>query len=238
MSKYKLIREYKNSSDSGIMINPPKLGTIVRFHEDTFPEYYDIKTGVRYTAKEIEGSPYYWVKLGDNDYKIMTYEYNNKLYNLNSFGEYVTDLNNNISDIILDLMDSHAVIYRVRRLSDGQDFTIGDKLNKYNATIREFIYDNKNDEIKVITDANSESLVASYMEWGLNMCELSETPMFRTVDGVEKYEGDTCWVITKPIAPTITPRTVSKKLISSQYVIFDSKENAEKYKQKISPGCD
>jgi len=51
MKKYKLIKKYPGSEE---------LGTIILYHEEAIPSYYEPELGRRYFAKDIENQPEFW----------------------------------------------------------------------------------------------------------------------------------------------------------------------------------
>lgn len=91
------------------------------------------------------------------------------------------------------------LIYSVKRLSDGEVFTIGDKIDRNNRYY-------KNDTIKGFYNIGEKYIVVSISDeidagycgkkgCNLSIVQHSKEPLFTTEDGVDLYEGDSFWAI-------------------------------------------
>ena len=199
--KYKLIKEYPGS---------PKLGFITN-NTMYFPEYY----------------PSLWEPIVEKDYEIL------KLISSKSNPQHKENSK------ILDNKDykfkqmyptKYWDIYSVKRLYDGEVFTVSDNVignftnTKYN--ISSFVIEGRFDKIII----NSHAI-------HLNECKKLKQPLFTTEDGVDIYEGDKyCYVKfkenRKSLGRVFQIVTCDRPgcLYESQYEkYFSTKEKAEEY---------
>lgn len=192
MKKYKLIKEYPGS---------PKIGFVL-------DESYKIKHG------GLDSNPYYlnnlafnpdnhlefWEEVIEKDYEILSFICNKDLEGL-SKGDFLTKgidllfsgksktgshfLNSNEETLLLC---NHWSIHSVKRLSDGEVFTIGD-ITKLTSKIKYF-------EI----DKQSNLLIVRFKDGEDILCFLkkSKIPLFTTEDGINIYENDEyTWVASE-----------------------------------------
>jgi hypothetical protein len=94
-------------------------------------------------------------------------------------------------DTLYNVKKGTATIYSVRR-SDGVEFKVGDKVD---TKIKKSV------EIKSFSISNDESMMANFgNEIGAASIELlshAPTPIFKTEDGKEVFEGDEYFVVNK-----------------------------------------
>jgi len=176
-----------------------------------------------------------FVKQPSGEYKWYNMYYSEKLIN--------TELwNNEIGGF---------VIYSIKRLSDGEIFTVGDlvehfidsrdkgvieKFNIVNGTMIAY-FRGKNYH----TDSTD-----SFLYWNnIDVIKHSKKPLFITEDGKEAFEGDKMFYVDidedeyphswKPQATTINSRQTFKGRISGDLYLFSTKEAAEKYIDENKP---
>lgn len=94
-------------------------------------------------------------------------------------------------------------IHSVRRLSDGEVFTIGDDSPK--GKIKEFKLPHPEGQIYVWYDLGGFCY--------LHECKKApipeqKKPLLKTIDGVDKFEGDLVWRIAKDLSDSHNPRQV------------------------------
>jgi len=150
--------------------------------------------------------PEFWEKVEELDYEIMNYR----------------DYNGNISDY----QKSGSAINSVKRLSDGEVFTIGDeiRLNNYGTMIIEKM---------TLTDSNSRIKQGVWFNYEGGSCHSDiavkiKTPLFTTEDGVAIFEGDdfsvvqlkTFQIINECKYPLTNPLN---------WACFSSEEKAQEY---------
>lgn len=221
MKKYKLIKQYKGSPELGIIVTVNNDGTI------------QVPIGSIGTLIHGKPSDYsqYWEEIIEKDYEILSCKHfmTGGIY---AIGQ--TFLSNegyrrfNELDINrINTQDGTKVysIYSVKRLSDGEVFTVGDIVQNYNDKIPFIITCIKkyldSDNICLIGESTSSLLEAEHIK----------NPLFTTEDGVDIYEGGTYYVIDDDVS-TVFERK-AKEQFNSRYTIpikrFAVKENAEKY---------
>lgn len=187
MKKYKLIKKYPGS---------PKLDHIIQ--SNLYEKYVwidDFKTYL-IDKSNIEEYPEYWEEVIEKEYEIISFEgigtYNKGLFILNNetkrydFYNYKKVL---LSKIDVKLKGFNNIlttrIYSVKRLSDGEVFTIGDKITSSNIV---------NDRGFIITEFAITNDIL--FPCGINRsCTIGESikakpPLFTTEDGVDIFEDN------------------------------------------------
>jgi len=180
MSEYYLKKVYPGS---------PKPGTIVKLDKIDHVYYYfekDSYTGIG--SSIIENNPEFWEKIVEKDYDVLSITNNYKdIYVLESDGMYhhhnypgKLDQNLTVSKDKLKIHGSGFNIYSVKRLSDSQVFTIGDRTKlgiilaidnpgSKNSTMFRYKIDNTGKGWRDMRDA------------------VKLTPLFKTEDGICCY---------------------------------------------------
>lgn len=155
-----------------------------------------------------------------------------KTYNivtLQSNGRYFYTEGNNTFDpngffkgsTLEDELKAGSIIHSVKRLSDGEIFTIGDKID---------IRGKKDATLKWINYTNNEVAIGTSYAMVVNLWELKhcEKPLFKTEDGVDIYEGDeVTWLFRDEIKIAGTRKADKNMYIYLKY--FSTKEAAEQY---------
>lgn len=176
----------------------------------------------------IENYPEFWELVVEKDYEILSVITNN-----NKFIEKVYN-----QDVIIE---PYWKIHSVKRLSDGEIFTIGDKVVNGNI-INEFeLIDNK---LKVWTVHPSYTIPIKPKDNGsitgcgnmsfnwLNNIKKIKQPLFTTEDGVDIFKGDDYYHtdIKLKIHKGTNAKINSGNLIGLEgYNYFSTKEKAEEY---------
>lgn len=215
MKKYKLIKEYPGS---------PKLGTIIsqlgtsQFYEDKhnsaiMKKCFDYKIFSKY--------PEFWEEIVEKDYEILSLVgINNPIIIVDVF-ETVKSHYKTKENFVNEYLKGDWKIHSVKRLSDGEIFTVGDK-NSQGKIDAFHIFDN--DELRVhLTEFNDQEY--------LHICELKtiKKPLFTTEDGVDIYEGD------KYFYPTHLYTVSSETLPIKSKVTNTSWDNLMRYSQNNNP---
>ena len=179
--KYKLIKEYPGS---------PKLNTIVENHEklnsaNTLDKRY------YYNGMKIQDYPEFWEEIVEKDYEILSFVFHNCNKTISS--KRKNGLFVNSDDVHSDgkyTEESHFnrsnnplwKIYSVKRLSDGEIFTIGDKIET--GIIKKFyLPDVIQKEITIYVTEDDED---TYLSEAVKL----KQPLFTTEDGVDIFEGN------------------------------------------------
>jgi hypothetical protein len=183
MEKYKLIKEYPGSM---------ALGTIL-----TFGKEIDV-------SPDVTWYPEFWEKVIEKDYEIL------KLYANHNIFEHIED--NKWKRITTKKENYHNLevdspyggtplkIYSIKRLSDGEVFTVG---NKVRDSLTDELTGNKVQTISYFNHGSCPDRTpyfTVYFESGTTAPLSTITklkPLFTTEDGVEIFEGDKYFVVAK-----------------------------------------
>lgn len=236
MKKYKLIKEYPGS---------PKLGTIVKDRNGSlyFPETDSVESSSKGNLfKEIViNNPEFWQEVVEKDYEILSFYAKNISGKGDDFVDkeyiwYETSKGNGkwsrkghiTAPYNTQEINNHNGygIHSIRRLSDGEIFTVGDKVD---STIS---------DLGRATDLTGFKIIDNKLKVGLRNLGyyplltiiLPKKPLFTTEDGVDIYEGDTYFEANLTYGvkswtseyPVYFNKDVSKR-------IFSTKEKAEEY---------
>lgn len=230
MKSYKLIKEYPGS---------PKLRTIVERDSNCSNYYYRLIEGVSntFTPKNIENNPEFWEEVVEKDYEILSY------IGKSTKNVLSAKLDPFVNNKLIKWEDKNLDIHSIKRLSDGEVFTIGDKIqyNNTNNNIR-IIKSIELDDIKVKIFACEEcySVPIKGSNYGFNLLQnvtKFKQPLFTTEDGVDIFEGDEYILVRKGAVSknlcTFTYTAVSGESMwnskQKDYTLFSTKEAAEEY---------
>lgn len=216
MKKFKLIKEYPGS---------PKLGHVICC--DNFTH-----NGVdRHSCSDY---PEFWEEIIEKDYEILSFNCNNSsltLVELHENGKYSYKKAKNYSGIgkLTEeecLKDPYYKIHSVKRLSDGEVFTIGDKIqNGYGAKLLDF-------RIKGFDITNEYMVITTSGRIKLNKLEHRKQPLFTTEDGIDIYEDDevVCVDIDNlEICANTKYKFQPMDVDNKNYLFFKDIKNAEEY---------
>lgn len=200
MKKYCLVKTYPNSVE---------LGTIV---ENVFDEY-----GVQFAKY-----PEFWEKVEEKDYEILKYN--------DGFNDYFKKENSKWTINLQHEYDGKDLFNRkdmfiksIKRLSDGEIFTIG---NKVSYTGKKCSYNNFIIEDFFIRD---DGILARNSSIGELIGDLKHVKehLFTTFDGVNIFEGDEVWFLNSKMEIWHASKLYDKSLIKK--LTFSTKELAEAY---------
>ena len=186
---YRLIKEYPES---------PKLGTVITQNEtyinlSHFPENWEEVIEIK------------------KDYEILSFrdKKNHSYFGINIFTDCKTEESLNI--YLLYLKSNKVEIYSVKRLSDGEIFTIGDNIQHYqdsrdNGIINKFEIQSKTDILLVnfIGDRKENNNIIKDYKYcnSIDVVNHFKKPLFKTEDGVDIYE-DSKGPLKYDIFPTV-----------------------------------
>ena len=237
MRKFKLVKLYPNS---------PPLGTEVNYSETH--QIYNYNGGNYYTElpkHQVENLPEFWQEIVEvkKDYEILEFTSDNKIkYTLNTNGKYY-DISKDALPFGIEEVDYKNVeITKVKRLSDGAIFSLGDKVQttnkEFNGIIEEIeIYNNKTIMFHFKWNKDKTTIFIA-----LHLLEHYKEPILTTEDGYECTLDDRVFgVLPKanwqtnyygekgvPVFKLFNPEGKRWNL-SSEWLWFKTKENAEKY---------
>ena len=204
MKKYKLIKEYPGS---------PKLGYIVI---ESNNKYGNITINV--IVQDPQLYPEFWEEVIEKDYEILS------IFGNENIPIKKSDFINNGWNIFLNNNLNGAKIHSVKRLSDGEIFTIGDK---YKSDII--------NEIKTIEsiDLSFDKIMIRPTGYGFselkNIIKLKK-PLFTTEDGVDMFENFIVYAVRPDYTlwcPKVTYNFIGN--IINDYKIFSTEKAAEEY---------
>jgi hypothetical protein len=206
MKKYKLIKEYPQS---------PPLNTIL--DERPLGGYYTHKDGWWVLDYEVEQHPEFWQELVEKEYKIL------------KFRNRITGGTRETSTWYPDAPDNWE-IYQIKRISDGEIFTIGDVVNIGLGSRRIARFDVTNDYLIIV---HEKGVITS--EYFQDM-EHVEKPLFTTEDGVDIYEKDVVYIVDTAHNILISANKAKADWnCNKTYIYFKYKENAEKWIEDNKP---
>lgn len=179
MKKYILIKEYPGS---------PILGTTIDHH------YSNYKYG--FCVYLLEKNPHleeFWEEIGENDYEILSFKWGNGT---------ITKLDSQLKDtycqedsrrpfFFLDelLNRSKASIHSVKRISDGEIFTLGDKVDTMGLKIPITAFRVENDKLYTMGELPHRG--SAFSNYKVSDLKKAKQPLFVTEDGVDTFQGDT-----------------------------------------------
>jgi hypothetical protein len=180
--KYKLIKIYPES---------PKIGTeIIKSHisESLLGEYntYMIKGEDYFKLPDPENYPEFWEEVIEKDYEIL------ELSLQRSIKHQIVSALENSEDYTISLLSCNGnKIHSVKRLSDGEIFTIGDKcspIGKYRDNVH---------SITKIWFCNPGYLRLSSNNYTLGIKDIQKVkiPLFTSEDGIDIFEGDKFYTV-------------------------------------------
>lgn len=239
MKTYKLIQKYPGSFELGHLAVLDKSKT-----------YYDLGTTTR-GRDYIEYNPVYWQEVcpecleniktcntfgckKEQDYEIISFysDSNKRIFTVKELKV------SNPMFMLMNYVENNAWhIHSVKRVSDGEIFTIGDKVKCWDGikTIeRVFLHKSNIDKLGFWMIGQTGPDISSYT---LEHIQKTKQPLFTTEDGVDIFEGDTVWhtnlnpnlKIYSSIVKNKTPITTSVK------GLYSTKKAAENYIKMNKP---
>lgn len=160
------------------------------------------------------------------EYTILSFVNNSgDLFNIDPDGEYrFKTWPSNVSLSLESCLDGTLKIHSIRRESDGEVFTLGDK-----------IFQGKDHEaICKFSITEDKKGIIVYAETGMMFLPAAQKapirkPILITEDGVEIFEGDKYWSVICFDAPTVGSADYSWELDKRIHKTFSTKEAAEEY---------
>lgn len=225
MSKYKLIKEYPNS---------PKIG-----YKIAYGNYYD-HCGYMINGIAIypEKYPEFWEEIIDKDYEILSFYYKNIAGKDDSYVDptylwYETSKGNdkwsrmghithpyNTDEI---LQHPNYGIHSVKRLSDGEIFTIGDKVD-----INDHWKGLKIESFELNEKGNRVMFVFLNTRYKLEDIKIKQL-LFKTEDHVAVFKGDIIHIVTSWLEYSSITAGEKTLLLFPNRKMFSTKEAAEEY---------
>jgi hypothetical protein len=173
-----------------------------------------------------------WEEVIEKDYEILSLNYNNTIYALKKGDSYYIDESRTGGYVYIDDLNNEDIRYRatihsVRRLSDSEIFTIGDKITRISdkiTKIKSFRL-----EFDKYLIANFEDVIDNCIGCNINYIQKAKQPLFTTEDGVDIYFDNfkltRIYLVTSEFI--VYPQFANKPVTG--YKIFSTKEAAEEY---------
>lgn len=246
MKKYKLIKQFPDG---------PELGQVAEYQEGD--NNYFIKGNgfgtlrYRYTVRSIEENPEFWEEVKEKDWEII------ELRRVD--GSDHTKEKDKIRQYLTTLKLGNQIywfIHSIKRLSDGEVFTVGDKLKFTTVgrsefrTIKRFDFSKVNKaELLVFFEEDGSYKDGFRFEILSNLTRYKE-PILKTEDGFDLYEGDKYWTVFNKALSTIKPFTLygphrlkltqsgsfeEEEFNHTECLYFAQLDNAANYIQKNKP---
>lgn len=200
--KYKLIKWYPS------LPKELKVGDEVHLFYSFFYDGYntlDNKCKHRLSKQEVEDNPEFWEKVVEKEYEILSFYFKNiagkgdayvdkdYIWKETSKGSGMWSRDGYITASYSTeemLQNSNYGIHSVKRLSDGEVFTIGDVVENQKYPWPEYPYKGSITKFKIAPEPYNELRVYYYGSDFINSIKHSKQPLFITEDGVEIFEGD------------------------------------------------
>lgn len=244
MRKFRLIKKYPGS---------PELNFIVTYGDFWLNGFCyqgtNLKTISRFSKEHIEENPEFWEEiLDEKDIKLTTEHYEvlalkipgNEHWEITKIGNGTWD---NWSDLHVQAQLKKGIwkVKRVKRLSDGEIFSIGDEVEyfslglKHQFIITGFILAKDGDRCLLSSERFQHhidlfSIDSEYIN-NYNLQKSKKQPVFIAQDCVEVFEGDEYYTVCEN-SYNISINTATKdcvKKLNNKTKIFSTKEKADNY---------
>ena len=182
MKRYKLIKEYPGS---------PKLGSIIK-NEDVFKgHWYTITEKKHLGTIEPWKYPEFWEEVVEKDYEILSLKAENVVFKKTEFNEWkkygTEEIYPNL-EVGSCYVKTPLEIFSIKRLSDGEIFTVGDMIeNTNNPKINDKIYG-------ISLEKNEIHVYYQGYDYLQDISHCKQV-LFTTEDGVDILKGDSYWFI-------------------------------------------
>jgi len=215
MKKYKLIKEYPGSPELGTILEDPRIESTTIGNNEAV---HELDKGKLF--KE------FWQEVVEKDYEILSVKVKpaSLLYTKDENGYFSRfDTINSNKYLLEELIYS---IHSVKRKSDGEVFTVGDKIrHNNNVTYPEGIITKLHIVLNVIFVETNDRKKG----FDTNICLVHkiENPLFTTENGVDMIESDEFWYLNKNLR--FKPECSKYYLADSKVLYFSTKKAAEEY---------
>lgn len=232
MKRYRLIKEYPGSKSLPTILIP-------------FNGYWIYQgTNIKFKGHPVD-YPEFWQEVIEKDYEILSFKSksSNRIITLRGNGYYVVeplrpfDCPNNkggsLKQQLYDVEKGYYIIHSVKRLSDGEVFTVGDEIITGASDSYASIYGFKIVNKKLCINHTHSFLVNQMCPGTPSDCHLyliskKIKPLFTTEDGVDIFEGDIHYGFTFDTFCIFKSKT-SKDTSLQSYRKFSTKKAAEEY---------
>jgi len=213
MKKFKLIKTYPGSPELGTVIIESTVFTSSVGNSITYMPKGDSSFRIKYPMTY----PEFWEEVVEKDYEILSFAWSNKTGR---------DIYANASrDSETMMIKNGYEINSVKRLSDGEVFTVGDEIKTPSSTSYCSIYDIIIRDNYVIIGCTHSLLASQQKIYLFEVINHIKYPLFTTEDNVDIFKGDKYWAVAK--------RYIYESTIDSEYEInaFDIEKNQTWFEQ-------
>lgn len=174
MKKYKLIKKYPGSPSLGTIASCSKGHDSIKFESPKGEIHYSGALKDYILEIIITSNPEFWEEIVEKDYQVL------QLALMDPYVHRISDVSENSDTYINSLLACAGnYIHSVRRLRDGEVFTVGDQfMDGKISTIKV-----SNNQMWIFHNGNRPNIK-------LKEAKKIKTPLFTTEDGTDIYEGD------------------------------------------------
>ncbi len=220
--KYKLIKEFPDSLP---------LGTIVQLYSNW--DRYGIGSVAKYHRSFVEDYPEFWEKVVEQDYEILSFKQTSLQTDLwTKFGDLWGKNTNGTCATVpyryKEILNNPLyIIYSIKRLSDGEIFSIGD-------TVDGTSYKNITINSIDVNPNRTAQVQFNYKDEGIDFktAKKVKQKLFTTHDNVDIYEGDTyhsIWFESFSYVGDYVAEVINSKFTNENCKTFFTKEKALDY---------
>ena len=179
----------------------------------------------------LKNYPEFWEEVIEKDYKILSFKHkvsNHIWKNDSQLKDTFCIVDGKAPFTSLEEINKYPKVYEIhsiKRLSDGEIFTINDRIKVFcgYSFIKKFNINNLN--VLICTSKTGEG-------FNIENLEHIKKPLFTTEDGVDIFENDEVWGITKNVwKPFYRNAKLNNKIVTETWFHgkFSTKEKAEEY---------
>lgn len=172
MKKYELIKQYPGSDHVGVVVSQKTLNGMYEGWE------------YNYYKRHVENNPEYWEEVIEKDYEILSY--------LKKGSTTCTTTKRRGGESHEEFWNIHSV----KRLSDGEVFTVGDKIKVYQHGSTKTI-DKISEENDRVSFKNGIWFVYDSGGCTIDHAIKQTQPIFLSHDGKDIFAGDEIWYVNK-----------------------------------------
>ena len=216
-----------------------KTGEVVKYNTEN---YYITTEEISVPKRFVEDSCD-WKEVKDEVFEIVSFSYaqvwgEGNLAVLNNLGNY--SLPSKIGWSLESLLNSgicvksgEIKIHSVKRLSDGEVFTIGDKVKDVKYGIVDVIA-----RLSIASCANSIYVSTKGLNWGQLIEDIEKVAFYTTYDGVDVEQNkEVFWTVNGVYKYPLPLCDLHLHLLkdSEVYKVFSTEEEAKKYQRSVVP---
>ena len=202
--------------------------------EKTGANYYahlskPLGTGIGVKVDEVQNNPEFWEEVVEKDYEITAYKYGGQIYYLENNSYFPKNNGKGYQKWFLE-KSTNADIFSVRRKSDGEVFTIGDRISGLSYNDR-YIIGFRPERTHIIHQSQSmDTENGGYSK--IQNIEHNKNPIFTTEDGVDIHKGDEYYFVGKVTNEVLKNKVRTKESWLKANGDYDAKRFADKEKAK------